>query len=141
MKKVQAGGLVCLLTASMMFGTGCATTMQEGRRIGSSRVQQIKKDEMTKQELLALLGTPSKTDLDTSGGEKVFYSFVKQEKKLPGMIFVPFVQFFFLYSWVTEETQNLTVVLKNDVVRNYSYTKTKPTKRKVGMLDYFFQPQ
>lgn len=132
--------LVCLVSLSLLGASGCST-MEKGMRIDKTKTQGIVKNQTTKDQIVSMFGSPQSSDPDTAGNEKMFYTYKKEAKRLPAAIWIPFVQFFFLYSWVTEEAQNLTVIVRDGKVTNYSYAETPPTKRKAGLLDFALAPR
>ena len=110
--------LAVLLLAIMVSLTGCATShMTQGRDFSSSQVQQIQKGKTTKRELIALFGQPFSKSVVDGDTEKWLYFYSDVTSKARSAVFTMKVQ-------TTGIRKQLDVLLKNDIVTNYTHTET-----------------
>ena len=82
--------------------TACASS---GRKIDQSKVDQIKKGSSTKEQVLALIGTPEKITKDGDGNTTFSYHYVYASAK--GESFIPIVGMF--AGGVNTKEQSVTV--------------------------------
>ena len=105
------------ILASIAFAilfTGCAST---GRKIDMSKVDQIKKGETTKQQVIQLLGSPEQMTSDASGNTTFLYLYSRATTK--GQTFIPIVGAF--AGGANVQSQMVSVIFGPDgKVSNYT---------------------
>ena len=117
MKKHLAG----LMTLALIV-SGCAS-VESGKPIPKDSLSRIKKGRTTKREIEAIYGKAQTASLNMDGSETLTYSYVSHSSKSSPMMFVPIVGIFFMKSKGKLESQTLQVLMKENVVSNYSYSE------------------
>lgn len=117
MKKHLAG-----LMALALMASGCVS-MEHGKPLAKDSLSRIQKGRTTKQEVEAMYGKPQSTSLNMDGSETLAYSYGSVTGKASPMAFIPIVGLF-AKSKGESQTQSLQILIKDNVVSNYSYSET-----------------
>jgi hypothetical protein len=109
--------LTILLSVSMLFLSGCATSSYSiGKDFSSEKVQEIVKGETTSEELTKMFGEPYSKTVISSTDEKWIYMYTKSESKAQSFIVTMNVK-------TTSAQKTLDVLITNGVVTNFVYTE------------------
>jgi len=113
-----------LISGMAVFYSGCAV------KSGNEKLENVEnkdvskmlvKGSTTKQGLVDLFGQPQATDFMQDGRQKWQYTFVAKREK--GINYVPVVNWF--TRGTNDEIKSLVVLLKNDIVDDYIFTKSE----------------
>lgn len=97
--------------------TSCATSsVTVGNNFDSTKVNEIKKGQTTKSELLQMFGEPYTKTVVSSNEENWQYYFSTNTAKAQSYIFTTDVQ-------TSGSYKNLSILLKEDVVSNFTFTE------------------
>lgn len=115
------------LTALFLVGTvalsGCSTFSQ-GRKFDEKQVSEIQKGKSTRSEVVAMFGEPASKSHDQNGDEKLTYFYSETKSKVDPRIFIPIVGLFFMNAKAESQSRTLLVMLKENVVTNYTYDES-----------------
>lgn len=105
---MKAIGVIIVL--SFLAIAGCGYTIMEGKKFDADKRTEIIKMKTTASEVIQLLGQPAKIEKLSAGQEKYIYRYYKEE---------------YTHWWTLPkiEHEKLEVLLKNNVVHDYSYTE------------------
>jgi outer membrane protein assembly factor BamE (lipoprotein component of BamABCDE complex) len=106
MKAVLSMGVVLIIA----FTFSCAPTVIEGRNIDNAKVRQLKAGETKAEQLIELLGMPTKAD-KLPNGDRVYYYIYRAKTPV-----------WFATDTTTDES--LEVTLRDGVVKDYRFRQT-----------------
>jgi outer membrane protein assembly factor BamE (lipoprotein component of BamABCDE complex) len=112
--------IAALMLVMSLLG-GCAT-VESGKSFDETRMSEIRKGKTTKQDIIAMFGSPGGTSTDDQGHDILTYQHSTTKGSMSPMAFVPLIGLFFMNTKEESETRTLTVTLKNDVVEKYNFS-------------------
>ncbi|MBX4210629.1 outer membrane protein assembly factor BamE [Candidatus Parcubacteria bacterium] len=115
--------LICLLSVVFIsLCVGCAS--EQGARVDSNKVSQIKKGVTTKDEVVQMLGDPVSVSMLPGGGRMMLYMHNKITTQ--GQSFVPYVGMF--TAGGNTERQTLQISINKDgIVEDYEFSDRQGT--------------
>ena len=121
MKVFKGSAAVFLLAAGLACGcqTGSSTV---GTKMDQQQVSKIVKGKTTRQEVEAMLGTPTQVMMQPEGKRAMMYHFSATDTSIKGASFIPIYGAFGGGAKATSQQQSLQINLdKNGIVEDYEF--------------------